>query len=176
MFIPLFLALIVIVALSQMFPLPLLRTEGFMPPRVAPFSLDPPRAAEPHSIQVSPSIQEAFEGVSSVKPVVAVSNTAYDAMTLKQRSDTLKDIQQLVREEVRAARTQPVLDDTSSGPKNSYAEAQGLDYHRRCEKDGEEEEKYRCPKNPDGSCPPVPDLTQYIRKDQIPCWGCAVDY
>jgi hypothetical protein len=21
-------------------------------------------------------------------------------------------------------------------------------------------------------CPPVPDMTQYIRKDQIPCWGC----
>lgn len=174
MFIPLLLVLIVVVAASKMLPLHLLRVEGFMPPRVAPFSLDPPRPAEPHSIRTPLVVQEAFEGVSSVKPVVAVSDTAYDAMSLKQRSDTLKDIQQLVREEIRAARMKPLTD--FSSPANGPAEAQGQDYQRRCEKGGEDGEEYRCPKNPDGSCPPVPDLTQYIRKDQIPCWGCAVDY
>jgi len=23
-------------------------------------------------------------------------------------------------------------------------------------------------------CPPMPDMTMYIRKDRIPCWGCVV--
>lgn len=22
------------------------------------------------------------------------------------------------------------------------------------------------------SCPPMPDMSLYVRKDQIPCWGC----
>ena len=25
-------------------------------------------------------------------------------------------------------------------------------------------------------CPKIPDMTQYIRKDQIPCWNCNVEY
>jgi hypothetical protein len=154
-------------------------SEGFAPPRVAPFGLESPRPAEPHSILVSdPPIQEAFEGVSSVKPVVAVTDTAYDAMTLKQRSDLLKNVQQIVREEIRAGRTQPLLASPSSSLSSSSScpsVQQGRDYQHRCDKE-ESQEEYRCPKNPDGSCPPVPDLTQYIRKDQIPCWGCAIDY
>ena len=39
-----------------------------------------------------------------------------------------------------------------------------------------EETQYRCPRNPDGSCPPFPDMTKYIKKDSIPCWGCNIDY
>jgi hypothetical protein len=165
-------------------------SEGFAPPRVAPFALEPSRPAEPRSILVSDPIHESFQGVSpSNKPVVAVSDTAYDAMTLKQRSDTLKDIQQIVREEIRTARTQPLLDSSapsalaspsasalaspSASALASPSAQQGMDYQRRCDKDQDE---YRCPKNPDGSCPPVPDLSQYIRKDQIPCWGCAINY
>ena len=46
-------------------------------------------------------------------------------------------------------------------PKQYYVErspslAQGADWHKEC--------------------PKMPDMTQYIRKDSIPCWGCTVEY
>ncbi len=97
-------------------------------------------------------------------------------MTLKQRADLLNQVQRMVRDEIRTARQLEVLKKEEQEEKelSNPSERQGLDYHRRRHDDQEEE--HRCPKNPDGSCPPVPDLSQYIRKDQIPCWGCSVDY
>ena len=46
-------------------------------------------------------------------------------------------------------------------PKQHHVErspslAQGADWHKEC--------------------PKMPDMTQYIRKDSIPCWGCTVEY
>lgn len=115
---------------------------------------------------------------NDVIPEVSISGSGYDAMTLQQKADMLKDIQKVVRNEVLASRsTTPVLNgDGNSKVKcngnGSDSTAQGQEYADNCGKDTE----YRCPKNPDGSCPPVPDMSQYIRKDQIPCWGCALDY
>lgn len=133
---------------------------------------------------------EGFVGRSDVPTVVPVTSTAYDAISLKQRSDMLKDIQSLVRNELLAARQLERLkekkkeveeewEEEEEGQEsrwnNSQADLQGMDFNRRCNKTSNEEE-YRCPKNPDGSCPPVPDLSNYIRKDKIPCWGCSIDY
>jgi hypothetical protein len=61
---------------------------------------------------------------------------------------------------------------------DSSSTQQGNEFNKASQKcDGpSDEDSYRCPKNPDGSCPPVPDMTQYIKKDAIPCWGCSVDY
>jgi hypothetical protein len=127
--------------------------------------------------------EEPFVGAKGNATVVPVTSTAYDAMSLKQRADMLKEVQSLVRNELLAARQLDRLkkevedeeDEEDEDEEDSYAKQQGRDFHRRCTKSDDSEE-YRCPKNPDGSCPPVPDLSNYIRKDQIPCWGCSIDY
>ena len=125
---------------------------------------------------------------TSGSTVVPVTSTAFTAMTLKQKSDLLKDIQSLVRNELLAARQLEHLKkgreeeeeenyEEQEGCGVSQSNRQGVDFNRHCNKPSENgEEEYRCPKNPDGSCPPVPDLSNYIRKDQIPCWGCFIDY
>ena len=109
---------------------------------------------------------------NDVVPEVSISGSGYNAMTLQQRAELLKDIQKVVRNEVLASRaTKPIIPgETRHKPSDSTS--QGQEYSDSCYKDTE----YRCPKNPDGSCPPVPDMSQYIKKDEIPCWGCSLDY
>jgi hypothetical protein len=112
---------------------------------------------------------------NDVVPQVTVSGSGYNAMTLQQRAELLKDIQKVVRNEVLASRsTTPVINGNTAGNTagNTDSTAQGKEYESSCYKDTE----YRCPKNPDGTCPPVPDMSQYIKKDAIPCWGCSLDY
>jgi hypothetical protein len=104
-------------------------------------------------------------------PEVSVSGSGYDAMTLQQRADLLRDIQKVVKNEILANRlTTPMIPATANKPSDSTA--QGQEYENSCHKDTE----YRCPRNPDGSCPPIPDMSKYIRKDAIPCYGCSLDY
>lgn len=135
-------------------------------------------------------VEEPFVGASSSSPIVSVSDTAYNAMSLKQKSDLIRQVQNMVRTELLAARQLHNLKEELHEEEEEYeeerehhhrpSEDQGRDFYRRSEKSSETcnggEDEYRCPKNPDGSCPPVPDMTQYIRKDQIPCWGCSIDY
>lgn len=113
---------------------------------------------------------------TDVVPQISISQDGHDAAILQQKSELLKDIQKVVRNEVLANRnTTPLLCGEGCSYKNSTdtdAVAQGQEYENSCYKDKE----YRCPKNPDGSCPPVPDMTQYVKKDAIPCWGCSLDY
>jgi hypothetical protein len=97
--------------------------------------------------------------------------------------DLFGAIQKIVRNELLAWRsTKPLLpgetehaakeDNGNKEEKDTAATAQGKEYESSCYKGTE----YRCPKNPDGSCPPIPDMSSYIKKDQIPCWGCSLDY
>jgi hypothetical protein len=96
------------------------------------------------------------------------------AMALKYKSDLLKDLQKVVRNELIANRMTKRFESDDNDDCNmngdSDAMAQGREYgcHRQ--------DTYRCPKNPDGSCPPVPDMSDYIKKDSIPCFGCSLDY
>ena len=101
---------------------------------------------------------------NDIQSQVSLSATGYDAMDLKQKSDMLSNVQKMVRNEVLANRStdSSLLDAASCSSTETDSIAQG--------------NEYRCPKNKDGSCPPVPDMTQYIKKDSIPCWGCSVDY
>ncbi len=109
---------------------------------------------------------------NEVVPEVSISGSGYDAMNLQQRAELLKDIQKVVRNEVLASRsTQPIIPGETRHT-SSDSTSQGKEYSDSCYKDTE----YRCPKNPDGTCPPVPDMSQYIKKDEIPCWGCSLDY
>lgn len=109
---------------------------------------------------------------NDVVPEVSISGTAYDAMTLQQKSELLKDIQKVVRNEILANRLTTPLTKDKYDNDDTTSSRQGKEYEESCYKDSE----YRCPKNPDGSCPPVPDMSQYIKKDAIPCYGCSLDY
>lgn len=113
---------------------------------------------------------------TDVVPQVSISGSGYDAMNLQQKAELLKDIQKVVRNEVLASRsTTPLINGKGNGNckgDSSDSTSQGQEYSESCYKDTE----YRCPKNPDGSCPPIPDMSQYIKKDEIPCWGCSLDY
>jgi hypothetical protein len=118
---------------------------------------------------------------NDVQPQVAISDTSYDAMGLKQKSDLLSNIQKMFRNELLANRSTDasVIDKTTSTSSTSSSTQQGNEFNKasqKCDGPSNDEDSYRCPKNPDGSCPPVPDMTQYIKKDAIPCWGCSVDY
>jgi len=91
----------------------------------------------------------------------------------------LTNIQKMFRNELLANRStdSSVIDKTTSSGSDSSSTQQGKEFHKTSQKcESGDEDSYRCPKNPDGSCPPVPDMTQYIKKDAIPCWGCSVDY
>jgi len=102
---------------------------------------------------------------------VGLTDTGYNAMELQQRAELLKDIQKTVKNEMLASRC---LTPTTFNPDNLTTTSliQGEEYGNNCHKENE----YRCPKNPDGTCPPIPDMTEYIKKDSIPCWGCNIDY
>jgi hypothetical protein len=109
---------------------------------------------------------------NDVVPEISISGSGYDAMTLQQRAELLKDIQKVVRNEILANRSvSPVIANNNTSTQTDST-AQGKEYENSCHKDTE----YRCPKNPDGTCPPLPDMTEYIRKDSIPCWNCSLDY
>ncbi len=109
---------------------------------------------------------------TDVVPEVSISGSGYNAMSLQERADLLKDIQKLVKNEVLAHRATTPIIGGETEHKKTDSTAQGQDYESSCAKDTD----YRCPKNPDGSCPPVPDMSQYIKKDAIPCYGCSLDY
>lgn len=109
---------------------------------------------------------------TDITPDNQISDTGSMAMALKYKSDLLKDLQKVVRNELIANRMTNRLEreDGEDGNDDSDSMAQGREYgcHQR--------DTYRCPKNPDGSCPPVPDMSDYIKKDGIPCFGCSLDY
>jgi hypothetical protein len=108
---------------------------------------------------------------NEVVPEVNISGSGYDAMTLQQKSELLRDIQKVVRNEILANRdTTPIIPGNCKAVTTSVV--QGQEYDDSCHKDTE----FRCPKNPDGTCPPMPDMSQYIKKDAIPCYGCTLDY
>jgi hypothetical protein len=112
---------------------------------------------------------------TDVVPEVTISGSGYNAMNLQQKAELLKDIQKLVKNEVLIHRnTTPIIPTHIPVPSKNTSECieQGKEYTNGCHKKTD----YRCPLNPDGSCPPVPDMSQYIKKNQIPCWGCSLDY
>ncbi len=121
----------------------------------------------------TPEAPPASPQNNQVIPEISISGSGYDAMTLQQRMELLKDIQKVVRNELISHRsTDPIVSGETRKSAASDATSQGKEYKKSCYKDADES----CPSYPDGSCPPVPDMSQYIKKDAIPCWGCALDY
>jgi hypothetical protein len=107
---------------------------------------------------------------NQVVPQVGISTTGQDAATLQQRMELLKDLQQMVKNEMLAQRaTQPVTDSsTCKQPSTSNSTAQGKEYSSSSQKTSDDS----C--TPE--CPSMPDMSKYIKKDAIPCWGCSIDY
>lgn len=108
-----------------------------------------------------------------VKPEISLSPTGYDAMSLQQKSELLKDIQKVVKNELLANRlTTPLTKDRTTYDRTTSTE-QGKEYEYNCSKKSDDCSKDDCPKKSEESCP---DMSKYIKKDEIPCWGCKLDY
>lgn len=93
---------------------------------------------------------------NDIHPEVSVSDTAYTAMELQNKSSLLKDIQQIIHQELAASRTthenHPMNMGHASHHKSDSVE-QGDEYNKS-----------------------KVDMSQYIKKNAIPCWGCSLDY
>lgn len=147
-------------------------------------SLAPSPALIPATKTFRPTMGAASADLTSpsTPSVVPLSEMGYEAMSLKQRSNLLKEIQLMVRNELLSSRQLEKPDQKKDEDEETMDGAcpsarQGKEYKRRCpqaDAEADAEAEYRCPKNPDGSCPPVPDLSDYVRKDSIPCWGCSL--
>jgi hypothetical protein len=75
-------------------------------------------------------------------------------MKLQKNASLLQNIKQLIRAELLANRNNPenICGDNMDDD-GSYCTRQG--------------DEYNCNK---------PDMSKYIKKDAIPCWGCTLDY
>ena len=91
-----------------------------------------------------------------INPKVEISDTGYDAMKLNKQSNMLNDIQKIIHNEMLSHRT---LDVSVKNVGSSGA------------KKGAKAGTSQC-----SSTDPQPDMAQYIKKDQIPCYGCTLDY
>jgi hypothetical protein len=142
-----------------------------------------PSSSIPSPVSVPAPASSITPQRNVVVPEVSLSESGYNAMKLQQKKDLLKDIQKVVRNEILANRmTTPMMKEkendkmfSDDDSEESDCTMQGKEYEASSQKNNGEDE-YRCPKNPDGSCPPVPDMTKYIKKDAIPCWGCSIQY
>lgn len=85
---------------------------------------------------------------TDIKADIDVSKTAQKAMYLKQQSDFLKDLQIMIRNELRSARaTDSSTMQSNDSCDETSAISQGKEY-----------------------------ASNTIKKDAIPCWGCSLDY
>ena len=85
---------------------------------------------------------------TDIKADIDVSKTAQKAMYLKQQSDFLKDLQIMIRNELRSARaTDSSTVESNDSCDETSAISQGKEY-----------------------------ASNTIKKDAIPCWGCSLDY
>ena len=100
---------------------------------------------------------------NDVQPQVVVSDIGYDAMGLKQKSDLLSSIQKMFRNELLASRSTDasMIDPASCSSSTTDSTSQGCEYNKTSDKE---------------SCSSEPDMSKYIKKDSIPCYGCALDY
>ena len=105
--------------------------------------------------------------INAIKGVIMESPEAKEAQQKQERAKLLRDIQQVVHNEVASQKSmtkgaqaffQQNPDGSSTYSDGSPSEKQG------CEMYGVRPKW--CPK----------DMNEYIRKDSIPCWNCSLDY
>ena len=106
------------------------------------------------------TVEKTFKSTSyphHVVPQVSVSDTAYTAMDLQNKSALLQNIQKIVKNELAASRNQSNNNPIAMGEDCCNSDS-------TCDQQGQE---YNSEKN---------DMSKYIKKDSIPCWGCTLDY
>lgn len=99
---------------------------------------------------------------SVINPDVSLSDTGYQAMALHKQSNLLNDIQKIVHNELLANRMTDVS--VKNAPDSSMGDNSMGD---------------RCNSNSSDSCEQEErhhDMSKYIKKNEIPCWGCSIDY
>lgn len=110
---------------------------------------------------------------TEVRPQVTLSDTGYTAMELKQRSDLIKDIQKIVKNELLADRaTHHANTGQMDYSGQSASTMQGREYGRHSQKSDYNNDD----SDNMGNTQHCPDMSNYIKKDSIPCWGCSLDY
>ena len=135
------------------------------PAPIAPAAL----SAAINTAQGSPSM-----GLSSpMQPVMHENNhttTAVHANTMQNKSDLLSSIQKIIHNELLAARST----DTAikhGAPATSHVASPSLQQGR---------ERTKASPSHGAGCEPeqeeCQDMSQYIKKDSIPCWGCSLNY
>ena len=105
----------------------------------------------------------AFPERVDISPDTSLSQTTQQAKSLQQLADNVKNIQKDLRNQRIASRNKPLCDGSedsqeSQDSQDSDGIAQGKEYERHCPKE-------KCP-----------DMSKYIKKNAIPCWGCSLDY
>jgi hypothetical protein len=144
-------------------------TEGFTVATPAttptPATPTPPTPATPTPATPTPATPAPTP--TPATPATTIATSAIDALALdrQERSKFLRDIQDIVRTEmlstkqITTANSQPVLSAaTAPIATGQISEQQGREAVTAREK--------ACPK----------DMSEYIRKDSIPCWNCTLDY
>jgi hypothetical protein len=125
----------------------------------------------PTSTTTTPTSTTTTTTATNTAPTSAttIATSAIDALALdrQERSKFLRDIQDIVRTEmlstkqITTANSQPVLSAATTAKPTAtgqISEQQGREAVTAREK--------ACPK----------DMSEYIRKDSIPCWNCTLDY
>ena len=151
---------------------------------------------------VAPSVAPTVAPIHAPAQHVELSDIGYTAMSLQNKSDLLKDIQMVVKNELLAGRAMD--DNTKRGHfvnSATNSTAQGQEYeatsmhglHKNAQRaNASHMNASHCGTNGaacgandvqgaeehgaqfGASC--NHDMNQYIKKDSIPCWGCSLDY
>ena len=92
---------------------------------------------------------------NDIQPQNTLSDTAQTAMSAQGKSDFLKSIQKIIHNELLATRStdSDMIGSSDASCNDSDSTQQGQDYMSA-----------------------KSDMSKYIKKDSIPCYGCSLDY
>jgi hypothetical protein len=134
----------------------------------ASFIVPKPKNGDAPPTNVEPNGTAKPSKPTIVSPTVEISDTGFKAMELNKKSNMLNDIQQIVKNELLADR---MLDSTI---KNTSTKPEKARKKKSCDSDNSCDNSYdSCTDASDDS---KIDMSKYIKKDEIPCWGCSIDY
>ena len=104
--------------------------------------------------------------------VVSMSDTGYQSMLLQQNALLLKNIQDMIHNKNISTYSQKPIINNKNKSTNSTVSLQGKEYNKYSGKSKSDEDSEQ--NVDDEQC--SPDMSKYIKKDEIPCWGCSIDY
>ena len=113
-----------------------------------------------------------------VNPEVTLSETGYDAMKLNKQSNLLNDIQKIVHNEMLIHRA---TDASVKNPSKKKRMNRNTSNSSNRNASNSSNRNASCAQNEMGYDEmgeeiETQDMSKYIKKDEIPCWGCSLDY